>query len=253
MRYSELRPAQLDDLWKQEAPAIVPIGALEWHGPHLPLGLDGIIAEWFAERLAERAAGVLLPTFWTPVTTLPHHHSLQVSTVGFRILIDDTIAGLYRSGARTVCIITGHYAQGHEIELYEAAMRAMDEHQGLRVLAATPLEVLGESSLMDHAGRYETSQLLALRPDLVKLDELPESLHAKQVAVLGTDPRLGSSEEGLKLLDRGMHAWQDWIENSTVHSLNQHYQQAFDRYQPYVDAYGQGTWEEGIARWWSER
>ena len=74
------------------------------------------------------------------------------------MILDQTIEGLYHSGARTVALVTGHYAQAHEIEMYEAALRMMDDQEDLRVFAATPLEVLGDDNLLDHAGRYETSQ-----------------------------------------------------------------------------------------------
>ena len=45
-----------------------------------PLGLDGIVAEAFAARLAELIDGILLPGCWLPITTLPHPLSLQIST-----------------------------------------------------------------------------------------------------------------------------------------------------------------------------
>jgi len=75
-RYAELFPADL----VPGSLAIYPWGALEWHSYHLPLGQDGIVAEDFSERLAERTGSVLLPTKWLPFTTLPHRCSLMFST-----------------------------------------------------------------------------------------------------------------------------------------------------------------------------
>ncbi|MFX7902597.1 creatininase family protein, partial [Acinetobacter baumannii] len=60
--------------------AILPIGALEWHGNHLPLGTDTVLAERFAQELAYQAGAELLPTLNTPMTTLPHGLSQQIST-----------------------------------------------------------------------------------------------------------------------------------------------------------------------------
>jgi creatinine amidohydrolase len=257
LRYAELTPAELESAWKDRALAIIPWGALEWHGPHLPLGLDGIVAEWFAEHLAERTGGVLLPTCWMPITTLPHPHSLQVRTSVFQEMLDDTIEGLYLAGARVVCIVTGHYAQGHEIELYKAAIRAMDGHRNLRVLAATPLEPLGDDSLLDHAGRWETSQLLALRPELVELEELPESLDARRVAVLGEDPRAGSSEEGLAILEKALSVWTEWVEElartEDTSFLREFYKRRNQDYAPYVRTYFVDSWEQAICDWWMTR
>jgi len=252
--YSELLPEQLDALWAKGAAAIVPWGALEWHGDHLPLGLDGIIASWFAEQLAQRIEGVLMPGMWLPMTTLPHHLSLQVRTETLRMLLDDLLSELYNSGARKVCLVTGHYAHGHQVEMSEAAMRAMDDHEGLLVFCAAPLELLADPNLLDHAARYETSQLLAIRPDLVHLERLSKNhISVIQSAVLGGDPMLGDAEEGHALLQGGLKTWEAWIHDSDRLSLEQDYKGVFDRYAGYIDAYYRGSWEEAIKAWWAEK
>ena len=246
MRYAELHPAELHRAFADGAPAIVPIGALEWHGPHLPLGLDLLVAETFAARLAERQGGVLLPALVTPVTTLPHPASLQVGTEGFRVVMDDTLGGLVRAGCRTIAVVTGHYAQGHEIELYEAALRTMDDYPEVLVYAAAPLEPLDDDGLLDHAARIETALLLAIRPDLVRLDAYDGT------GALGEDPRGATAEEGERLLQRGLDAWATWTTLDPT-SLARWYGARFDAYQPYVDAYYRGSWEDAIKKWWSER
>lgn len=246
LRYAELTPAELagHDL------AILPVGALEWHGEHLPLGTDGILAERFAEALASCSGGVVLPAVWLPMTTLPHQTSLDVRTETFRAWVDDTIAGLFRVGFRRLAIVTGHYAQGHEVELYEAAMRAMEDNEGLLVFAATPLEVLGRKELLDHAGRWETAQMLYLRPELVNLAGLPDSLDPRECAVLGDDPRTATAEQGKVLWEQALEAWRKWLETGGNEGLHRYYGRAFDRYQVYVDTYYQGSWEEAIRTWW---
>ena len=246
MRYAELHPDDLARAFANGAPAILPIGALEWHGPHLPLGLDLLVAEAFAALLAGRIGGVLLPAFVTPVTTLPHPTSLQVATEAFRIVMDDTLGGLVAAGAGTVAVVSGHYAQGHEIELYEAAMRSMEDNPKVRIFAAAPLEPLGDDALLDHAGRVETSLLLAIRPGLVRLGAYDGT------GVLGEDPREASVEEGEALLARGLDAWIDWMRSDRT-TLGRWYGGRFDAYEPYVDAYFEGSWEDAIKKWWAER
>lgn len=251
--YAELTPEHLDALWSKNALAIVPWGALEWHGSHLPLGLDGLIAEWFAQKLADMTDSVLLPSVWLPMTTLPHRHSQQVRAETFRLILDDLIGGLYDSGARRVCLITGHYAQGHLVEMSEAALRAMEDHSGLLVFVGSPLEPLAKPELLDHAAHYETSQLLAIRPDLVHLQALPKRSSSASTAVLGEDPKLGSVEEGATLLKNGLSAWHKWIKSSNTESLTDHYRQVFDHHEPYVSAYYRGSWEDAIVKWWNEK
>lgn len=254
IRYAELRPDELDNQWSQRPLAIIAWGALEWHGPHLPLGLDGIVAEYFAERLADETQGVLLPACWMPITTLPHPASLQISTEALRLILDDLLEGLYSAGARMTCIVSGHYAQGHEIELYEAALRAMDHHAGYQVLAATPLEVLGEDDLLDHAARWETAQLQVIRPDLVHLEALPQEIKSKKCAVLGEDPRTANPEEGKEMLDSAFAIWSEWIDdllNTKDQSfLKDFYARRKQAYSPYVRTYFMKSWEQALRDWW---
>lgn len=252
--YSELLPIQLTALWAEGAPAIVPWGALEWHGGHLPLGLDGIVAEWFAGQLAERINGVLLPGVWLPMTTLPHKLSIPVKTETFRLLLDDLLQALFESGARKICIVTGHYAQGHQIEMSEAALRSIDDNPGLLVLCATPLELLADEHLLDHAAHYETAQLLAIRPDLVHLVLVkPGPISVHESPILGDAPGLASSTEGLALLNRGLDSWEQWIKEASAGQLEGHYKAVFDRYAPYVDAYYKGSWEDAMKIWWAKK
>src|SRR5690349_13145208 len=116
-RYGEMKPAEVQQAIEDVGVAILPIGALEWHGNHLPYGVDGILAETFSEKLAARVDGILLPTLYTPMTTLPEGHSLCVRSETFRGILYDHLNGLKHVGFRTVCLVTGHYAQGHLVEL----------------------------------------------------------------------------------------------------------------------------------------
>lgn len=253
-RYAEMTPDELETRWETKPLAIIAWGALEWHGPHLPLGLDGIVAEHFAEKLAEKTEGVLLPACWMPITTLPHPTSLQISTEALRMILDELLEGLYSSGARTVCVVSGHYAQGHEIELYEAALRAMENHKGYQVLASTPLEVLEDDALLDHAARWETAQLQAIRPDLVHLDALPAELKARRCAVLGEDPRKATPEQGAEIMEKALSVWSKWLANlmdsNDKASLTEFYTRRKKAYAPYVRTYFMKSWEQALRDWW---
>ena len=79
-RYTDLRPHELTHRLAQFPVAIAPWAALEWHGPHLPFGLDELVAEAFGEQLAEKSGAVLLPTTYLPITALPHPQSIPFRT-----------------------------------------------------------------------------------------------------------------------------------------------------------------------------
>ena len=59
--YTELTPTEFRQRLAQAPIAYLPLGTLEWHGEHLPLGSDGLQSEGFMTRLAERVGGIVLP------------------------------------------------------------------------------------------------------------------------------------------------------------------------------------------------
>lgn len=232
---------------------VQPWGAVEWHGGHLPLGLDSLVASWFAGQLADRLGAALMPCQHNPMTTLPHPCSLQISSELYRMLVRETIRGLAGAGFRTIVVVSGHYAQGHMVELYRAA-RELGADLPVRIFVGSPLEPLGDPDLLDHAGRSEAAQLLAIRPDLVNLSELPETMPAKDHAVLGPHPGAATAEEGRELLDRALAAWAAWIESEpSVEALDTHYQDAEGQYADYVSRFYRVSWEQAIADWWQAR
>jgi creatinine amidohydrolase len=247
-----MRPEELAAALIENPLFICPWGALEWHGPHLPLGLDGLVAEAFCERLAQATGGILLPCTWLPITTLPHASSICLPTATvcavWRALLDE----LARAGARTICLVTGHYAQGHELEMYRECREAMRRHDGLRVLAAAPLELMLSDAMLDHAGRHETAQLMAIRPDLARVDLFEDGPPAVN-AVLGEDPRLATPQQGEQLLADGVQAWQSALQLWTIPIVHQFYLRREKGYRPYRAEFFKESWEQAIADWWRMR
>lgn len=191
-RYIELRPEQLAAIRLAEPMAYIPWGALDWHGPHLPFGVDGLIAEAMAEQLVQRTGGVLFPTTWWPGTVVPHQQTLAIRKNVLYDLLSDLFDRLAAAEWHMVVLMSGYYAREHELALLQAAEEAMVRH-GLLVLALPPLALI-DDSLLDHAGLWETSLILSLRPDLVDLYALGEddTLQLSQ-AVRGRDPRGAAS------------------------------------------------------------
>ena len=252
LRYSELLPKQLSQEWTEGRPAIFPLGALEWHGDHLPLGLDLIVAEWFAEELALQVGGVLLPSSWAAITTLPHPFSLQSPSSAQPMVWESILTGLAKSGCQRMLVISGHYAQGHLIELFNTCLKIQKENADITCLAGTPLQMLSNPDLLDHAGRSEASQLLAIRPDLVALDKLNDPSNPADSAVLGPSPAESSAEEGRELLNQGLQAWEaaaNWNPEQAAHWMKQE----LAGLESYRQTWLSTTWEDAISRWWEAR
>jgi creatinine amidohydrolase len=259
--YVALRPEQLSEKLAEAPVAYVPWGALEWHSTHLPVGLDGLVAEAIAERAVEQTGGVVLPVMYLPITTLPHQFSISFRATTVQAVLEDLLAELARIGFRAVVLLSGHYAQGHELVLMDAAERAIEQHR-LLVLATPPMALLGEEYL-DHAGRWETAQLLATRPELVDLRALARALaqypagHVADLGILGELPMSATAASGEVVIEQALDAIARWVElllqSNDPQPLRAFYARRRAHYQPFLDRYFSGSHEEAAAAWWNER
>jgi creatinine amidohydrolase len=168
--------------------AIQPIGAIEHHGPHLPLATDAIIAEEVARAVVEDRADLplaLLPTLsyglssehlWAPGTI-----SLSPSTM--LSVLDEVGASLARAGVPRLVFLNGH---GGNSALLRVACREIRVRHGLLTFLVhphLPVDQGGESNAADpeegfavHGSAGETSMVLHLRPDLVDMSLAETSL-----------------------------------------------------------------------------
>ncbi len=154
---------------------LLPVGALEAHGPHLPLGADQIQAEATARALAERTNAVIAPTL--PYGVAPEA-SRFAGTVSLRIRdLSEHAAGvlgeLARMGVRRILVISGHAERSHMAALREAADYTMRSYPATRVVVLSDYdfvyELRGElaPATDGHAGLLETSRVMALAPESV--------------------------------------------------------------------------------------
>ncbi|NTW00676.1 MAG: creatininase family protein [Oscillochloris sp.] len=254
-RYFELRPADLTVI-RNTVPAVyLPWGALEWHGPHLPFGMDGILAEAIATRAIRRTGGVLMPTTWWPAGTIPHRDSLSAAGALLGDLLDSIFAQLAKAGWRVVVVVSGHHGYAHEITLIAAAERAIVRY-GMLALAVPPLALVDEA-MLDHSALWETSLALALRSDLVRLDSLGrDPLQAESSAVIGRDPRnTASASLGVSALnlasERLAAAVSDLINSNEPAALRAFYAQRRVRHQAFVERFG-ADMEQATKAWWED-
>lgn len=207
MRLSDLTWPELD---AARPVVVVPIGSCEQHGPHLPLGTDAMIAEALADRLvARRNTTAMAPTL--TVTASGEHAgfpgTLSVGTAVVEAMVVELVRSADWSGG--VVLVNGHGGNRAPVDAAVATLHA----EGHDVLAWWPALESADA----HAGRTETSMVLALRPDLVRLaqavagetapvQQLMGRLRAGGVAtvsrtgVLG-DPTGASAAAGNTILD----------------------------------------------------
>jgi creatinine amidohydrolase len=158
--------------------AILPVGATEAHGPHLPLGTDVVIAEAMARagaaRLAERGIEPLIlpPIAFTPVPfAAAFPGTIGISPETLTATVRDLAASLGARGVRMLVLANAHLDPTHLRALHAATS---DAPGSARVVFPDITRRPWGARLTDefrsgacHAGQYETSIVLAVRPDLV--------------------------------------------------------------------------------------
>lgn len=239
MHLHHLLPHQLQQALDQGWPLLVPTGCVEYHGPHLPLGVDTLIVEELQRRVAERTPCVVAPPFWygpaSYAVSGPQQGSIDVSTERFGRHAKDVLAAFWKTGFRW--IVVGIHHQGldgpESLAIRQAAAEVTFEQThaergdawwGKAPLAPTDNvferiqvwpSVLSAAAAQgvemgDHAGFYETSLMLAAFPELVdasKLDMVaPWYTHTASSKAVEA-----SAESGQRMWDAMVNAWTDQI------------------------------------------
>ncbi|MRG84940.1 creatininase family protein [Salinibacillus xinjiangensis] len=204
--------------------AILPIGAVEAHGPHLPLGTDNLLAERLSEKLAERVNGYILPTLpYGQVWSLKNFPgSINISNDSLISFIVDIGKSLYEQGFKVFAMVNGHL--GNAVAMKEAARKLYEIYPELKVLylfypgmnKVVPeiRETKSSHGTYFHACEIETSFMLYLAPEFVDMNKaindipnIPMSADVTPTpweeftksAVLG-DATLATEEKGEKVI-----------------------------------------------------
>ncbi len=181
MTWTEVR-----DLDRGEAVAILPVGAVEAHGPHLPLGTDVVIAEGMARSCGERLSAeglttLLLPPVWYTAARFAGNFPGTVGVEGGTVtdLIRQIAASLEEHQITTLAIANAHLDPAHLDSLRAVAA---DPPPGSRIVFVDLTRRAAASRLSEefqtgacHAGRFEGSVVLAEAPELYRSD-VAESL-----------------------------------------------------------------------------
>ncbi len=175
-----------------DSTCILPIGILEKHGPHAPIGTDIIRARAYAVKAVKTAYAVIFPEYFYGQINEARHQPGAFALPERVVwdLLEATCDEIARNGFKKIVIVNGH---GGNPELLHYFMQTrLEKRRNYAVFLYEPIiddptfdkqfAALSKADLTkgDHAGEMETSEILFLRPDLVKLDSAKNESGEKQ-------------------------------------------------------------------------
>jgi creatinine amidohydrolase len=240
VRAELLLPHELEAAVTSRPLAYLPLGSLEFHGAHLPIGLDALSAHGICLRAASRTGGIVLPPLYQGTggghANYPWTIMMQ-SQDEIRALIWQSLARLQAFGLEVAILFTGHFADEQLAMIDEVGCAWQSEtSNAMRVLSLGVNRCAGSPIEPDHAGVFETSLLAAMWPGLPQIGRLPSlgdnpavdpggdsrGTHRHDPShplwgVFGPDPRRYQPGDARKLLE-SMVSWLAGAANSTLRS-----------------------------------
>lgn len=222
--WGELTRAEIADL-APRATTILPVASTEQHGPHMATVTDTALLQEVVRRactLVEETLDILVAPV-QPYGSSDHHlpfgGTLSLRSSTLRVLLADLLRSLSRAGCSRVLLLNGH--GGNAATCRVAADEAARE-EGITVIASSYWELIepptDPQGFPGHAGRFETSLMLAVRPDLVHLDravkspgQIPPRIRGlsitppnlwQRIDGFTDDPRLADPQTGEALISR---------------------------------------------------
>ena len=223
MRLEELTWPEFNTVKEKVGAVILPVGSVEAHGRHLPLGTDVFapveIANRVEKKLKEKGVEVLVapPVWYGHTFTLNvYPGTINVSADALKAYVAEILREFAREGLKRLVLLNGH--GGNHSPLLLAAEEVAEEFDVEVWLINWWLdfreEILEVCSSQGHAGEDETSVILAIKPELVKMEEARGKKRTRKVRVIrrdigfklfpdgvNADPRKASAEKGEEILD----------------------------------------------------
>ena len=218
-----LHPDQIYAALEQNSIIYIPLGAIEWHGLHLPIGLDSMTSHSLCLRVAEACGGLVMPPLYYGMTGSIGHHPWTIlveKEETFLSILRDTLKRLEAFDVKLAVVFTGHFGRRQLAALETLEKEWEDEEHTMDLLVQSINACPTAAFKGDHGAIFETSLLAQLEPQLVDIDKLPNKDehpandpdgnswgdHRRDpdnvlFGILGDDPRHYDEEQAKKLLD----------------------------------------------------
>jgi creatinine amidohydrolase len=196
MRFHEMTWPLLREVPRERTVVLAPIAACEQHSRHLPTYTDTLLVTAIAEAAEQRLPQqvLLLPTLWLGASA---HHLRFGATLSAELdthitMIADLLTPLLEDGYQRLLVLNGH---GGNIDTMHVALRRLQPRYRDRLLSAASYWEISEKELavlaqgprksMGHACEFETAMVMALRPELVRRDDIQDDPPIEEPALRG--------------------------------------------------------------------
>lgn len=212
MKLEYMMTRDVQEAKEKNLPVLIPIGTIEWHGPHCALGCDTFVCTGLADKIAEQKDVVVAPPVWYGVASYavggPENGTVHIDVDVYEQYIYHILKSMLYGGFKNIYLLIHHqFEQENYMPMTLACAKAakklimeyLEETRGkgwwgsndfatyydnlgggddpfsmIKVLSCMSTEAQNATGY-DHAGKYETSILSALYPEAVKLERLKES------------------------------------------------------------------------------
>jgi creatinine amidohydrolase len=199
IRYEEFTSPEIDALDRNQTVCVLPLGSVEQHGWHMPLGTDSMITHTLCVSVAERRSGatLVLPPPWYGFSA--HHMrfagSITLSASTMMALIDDIVSSLVVHRFRRILLVNGHGGNGGIVDLCASTLG--HKYYGAARIAGVTYFHLAHSEIdairttlaggTGHAGEFETSVMLHMANHLVSMERSKKTIPDPGSRYLTTD------------------------------------------------------------------
>jgi creatinine amidohydrolase len=200
---------------------IVPLGAVEEHGPHLPMNTDILHAYCIAKKASETVDVFVAPPLYFGVcrSTAPFPGTIDIRPETLEMLIIDVVSALYRHGLRRFILYSGHAGMNHRASMLNASEELLEMFDDIVVSSITDGDLvdqeffgLVETTGDSHAGEIETSLVMSIAPELVgdppeaDAPAFPRSMVVRDTRTywksgVWGDPRRATKEKGDQMME----------------------------------------------------
>lgn len=204
--YEEMFPEEFKSALDANPTAYLPLGSIEYHGYHNVLGLDSLKAWKICQLAAKKIGGIVFPPLYLGVDAWPgidlkkypnkQYDCYHLDAKHFQEVLEGYFYRMIRICFKKIVVLAGHYPNADVAKL---AAKKFSEKDVKIVIVKEPDLIEGEKG--DHAGKWETSLMMALCPEYVDLKRM-ENKSDRLMAVEGEDPAESSLDYGKEMLEK---------------------------------------------------